>query len=96
MNPSVRDPAENRALRLDHLEADALELGEVRRHAVAQHHALVAAVVGLAHRGVHAHLQRDAADDQRLDAAIQQDLVQVGRVERALAGLVDHRLTAIG
>ena len=88
----IRHPAEDGALRLDHLEPDALELGEVRRDAVAQHDALVAAVVRLAHRRVHAHLERHAADDQRLDAAIEQDLVQVGGVKRALARLVDDRL----
>ena len=91
----VGDPAEDAALRLDHLQRDALELGEVRADAVGQHDAFVAAVVRLAHRRVHAHLGGDAADDQRLDAAVVQDEVEVGGEERALAGLVDHDLARL-
>ena len=76
--------------------ADALELGEVRADAIGQHDAFVAAVVRLAHRGVDAHLGGHAADDERLDAAVVQDEVEVGRAERALAGLVDHDLAGDG
>ena len=72
--------------------ADALELGEVGGDAVLEHQAVVAAVVGLAHRGVDADLGGDAADDELCDAAAAQDGVEVGGVERALAGLVDDRL----
>ena len=46
------DPAEDAALGLDHLEAHLVELGEVGGAAVAEHEAVVAAVVGLAHGGV--------------------------------------------
>ncbi len=63
-----RDPAEDAALRGDHRQADPLELGEVGADAVRQHEALVAAVVGLADGGVHAHLGGDAGDDSAGDA----------------------------
>ena len=88
----VGDPAEDAALRLDHREADLVKLGKVRGAAVAGHDAAIAAIVGLAHGRVHADLGGDAADDQRLDAAVVQERVQVGREERALARLVDDRL----
>ena len=64
----VGDPAEDAALGLDHLEADALELGEIRTDAVGYDEALVAAVVGLPGGGVHAHLGGDAGDEQLGDA----------------------------
>ena len=88
----IGDPAEDPALRLDHREAHGVELGKVGRAAVARHDAAVAAIVGLAHGRVHADLGRDAAHDQRVDAAVAQELVQVGREERALARLVDDGL----
>ena len=69
-----------------------MELGEIGRAAVARHDAAVAAVVGFAHGRVHADLGRHAADEQRVDAAVAQQRVQIGRVERALARLVDDGL----
>jgi hypothetical protein len=42
---------------------------------------------------VHAHLGRDAGDEQRSDAAVAQQQLEVGGVERALAGLVQDDLT---
>src|SRR5262249_44038751 len=92
----VRNPAKNAALRLDHFQADALELGEIRGHTVAEYDALVAAVVGLAHGSVHADFERNAADDERLDAAIHENLVQVSRVKRAFARLIDDGLAGFG
>ena len=88
----VRYPAEDAALRLDHLQAHRLELGEIGADAVLRHEAVVAAVVGFAHGGVHADLGGHAGDDELRDAAVLQDGVQVGGEERALARLVDHRL----
>jgi hypothetical protein len=38
---------------------------------------------------VHADLERDAADDERLDPAVGEDLMQVRGVEGALPRLVD-------
>ena len=58
------DPAENPALRLDHLEAHLLEFREIRADAILEHEAVEPAIVGLAHRGVDADLGGDAADDQ--------------------------------
>src|SRR4029078_6447619 len=84
----VGDPAEDGALRLDHVERGALELREVRADAVLKHDALVAAVVRLAHRRRDADLGRHAADDERLDAAVAQDVVEISREERVLCTLV--------
>jgi hypothetical protein len=85
-------PAEDAALRGDHRQAHPVELGEVRADAVGQHQALVAAVVGLAHRGVDADLGRHAGDDQLADSCLREQFAEAGAVERALARLVDHRL----
>ena len=56
-----RHPAEDAALRLDHLQRHLVELREIRGDAVRQHQAFVAAVVRLAHRRLDAHLGGDAA-----------------------------------
>ena len=63
-----------------------------RAAAVRQQQALEAAVVGLAHGGVHADVGGDAGEDHVADAARAQDQLEVGGAERALAGLVDDRL----
>ena len=72
-----------------------MELGEVGAHAVLEHEAVVAPVVGFAHRGVDADFRRHAGDDELLDAAVLQDRVKVGGVEGALARLVDDRLAGL-
>src|SRR5260370_15259554 len=84
-------PAENAALRLDHFQAHVLEFGKVGADAILGHEAVVAAVVGLANRGVDAHFGGDAGDDELGDAAMLQDRMEVGGVASALAGLVDDR-----
>src|SRR5216683_6757420 len=89
-------PAENAALCLDHFQAHVLEFEEVGTHAILGHEAVVAAVVGLADRGVDAHFGGDAGDHELGDAAILQDRMQVGGVEGTLAGLVDDRLARRG
>jgi len=91
-NGGVSDPAEDAALGGDHRQPDALELGEVRADAVRQHQRLVPAVVRLADGRVNAHLGRHPGDDEVGDAGRLQDGLQVGAVERALAGLVDDDL----
>ena len=88
----VGDPAEDAALGLDHLQAHLVEFGKVGGAAIRQHDAAIAAVVGLAHRGVDADLGGDAADQQILDAVFLQHVAEFGGVERALARLVDHDL----
>src|SRR5215469_8441228 len=83
------DPTEDAALRLDHPQPDLLEFREVRTHAIGNNEAVVAAVVGFAHRGVDANLGGDPADDQLSDAAVLQHRVEVGGAKRALPRLVD-------
>src|SRR5262252_2124388 len=87
----VAHPAEDTALRLDHCERGDLKLREVRADAILEHEAVITAVVRLADRRVHAHLGRDPADDEPPDALVAEHRVEVGGVERALAGLVDDR-----
>src|SRR5438270_1040476 len=53
----IGNPAEDAALGLDHFEPHALELGEVRRHAITQHDAFIAAVIGLANGRMHTHFE---------------------------------------
>ncbi len=88
----IRYPAEDAALRLDHLQAHLVEFREIGGAAVAEHDAAVAAVVGLAHGSVDADLGGDAADDEIVDAVVAQRQPEIGFAEGALAGLVDHRL----
>src|SRR6478735_3665324 len=92
----VGDPSEDAALRLDHLQADALELGEVRTDAIGYDEALVSSVVGLTGGGVHAHLGGDPGDQQLGDARLDEHVLQLGGVERALARLVDDDLAIDG
>src|SRR6185295_13156443 len=63
-------PAEDAALRLDHLESHLLELGEVGADAILRHEAVVAAVVGLADGGVDTDFRRDAGHHELGDAAM--------------------------
>ena len=69
-----------------------MKLGKIGAAAIREHDAAIAAVIRLAHGGVHADLGGDTAHEQRLDAAGAQDGVEVGLVERAFAGFIDHRL----
>src|SRR4030095_15024357 len=66
----IADPSEDAALGREHLEHRLVEHREVRRDAVLEHEALVAAIVGLAYRRVHADLRRHAADDELADATV--------------------------
>jgi hypothetical protein len=91
----VRYPAENAALFLDHLQSRFVHVGKVGTDAIFGHEAVVAAIVGFANGSVHANFRGHAGDDELLNAAILHDGVQVGRVERAFAGLVNHRF-AVG
>src|SRR3954467_6765283 len=62
----VRDPAEDAALGLDHLQAHLVKFGEVGCAAVGDDDAAIAAVIGLAHGGVDAHFSGDAAHQEIL------------------------------
>lgn len=73
-----------------------MKFRKVGSAAVRQHDAAVAAVIGLAHRGVDADFRGDAGDQQVFDAAIGKDQAEIGGVERALARLVDHGLARNG
>src|SRR5580658_4234223 len=85
-------PSEDPALRLDHVEAGGLEFREIRSDAILDDEAIEAAIIGLAHGRVDAHLRRDARDHELTDRAIVEDGVQIGGEESAFARLVDHRL----
>ena len=86
-----RHRAEHAALHLDHVERGEMVLDLGRRAAIRQQQALVAAVVGVAHRGVHADVGGDAGEDDVADALRLQHQFEVGGEERALARLVDDR-----
>src|SRR6478752_3174999 len=92
----VGDPAEDPALGGDHVQADPLELGEVRAHAVGQDEGVVAAVVGFADGGVHAYLRGHPGDEELGDPCRAEHILELGRVERALARFVDHQLAGDG
>ena len=57
-------PADDRALRADHGKRGRLEFGEVALRRVLGEQAFKAAVVGLAHGGLHADLRGDAGEDE--------------------------------
>src|SRR4051794_30321397 len=86
----MRHPTEDSALRADHLQGHTVKLGKVGSDAVFEHEAFEAAVVGLADRGMDAHLGRDPGDDQAVDASVAEYVLEIGRVEAALARLVQH------
>src|SRR6516164_8168474 len=86
------DPAGDAALRLDHAQPHLLKLREVGSDAISNDEAVVAAVVGLAHRRIDADLGGDPADDQLGDAAVLQHRVEVGGEEGTLARLIDDWL----
>ena len=94
--PRTAQPADDAALRRDHLDGRRLELGEIALGRVLDQQAFVAAVVRLAHRGLHADFGGHAGEHQVRDAARLQRLVQAGRPEHALARLVDDDLAASG
>ncbi len=70
-----------------------MEFGKIGGAAIGQHDAAIAAIIGLAHRGVDADFGGHPAHQKILDAVFPQHVVEFGRVERALAGLVDDDLT---
>src|ERR1700757_3407310 len=88
----IGDPAEDATLGLDHFQAHLVEFGEVGSAAIRNDDAAIAAGIGLAHGGVDADLGGHAAPQQVFDAVFGQDVRELGGVERALAGLVDHDL----
>ena len=85
----VADPAEDCALRLDHLQRRLLEFREIRPDAVRRNNALIATVIGFANGRGHADFSCHAAHDKRLDPVVLQDQLQVGFIERALTRFVD-------
>src|ERR1700712_2973591 len=89
----IGHPSEDPALGGDHLHSDPLEFGEVGPNTIGEHEHFETAVVRLTHGGVHADLGGHPGDDQRGDSGRGEDFRQAGRVERTLAGLVQHHLT---
>ncbi len=89
------DRAEHAALHLHHLDGVVVVALVGGAAAVLQQQAFEAAVVGLAHGGVHADVGGDAGEHDVLDAARAQDQFEVGGAERALARLVDDRLAGL-
>ncbi len=63
-----------------------------RPAAILEQQTFEAAIIGLAHGGVHAHIGGDAGEHDVVDAAQPQQQFEIGGAERALAGLVDDRL----
>src|SRR5271154_3252333 len=63
-----------------------------RAAAIRQQQAFKAAIVGLAHRGVHAHVGGDAGEHQVANPGAAQDQLEIGGEESTLAGLVDDGL----
>ena len=90
-----RRPADDAALRDDHLDHRGVELREVARRAVGDEQAFVAAVVGLAHRRLHADLGGHAADQQVGDARACRMASSAGGVEGALARLAQHDVAGL-
>src|ERR1700687_4923520 len=72
---AVGDPPEDAALGLDHLEADALKVREIRTHAIGYDQAFIAAVVGFPCGGVDAHFGGDSGDQQLPDAGLDEDVL---------------------
>src|SRR5262249_43787151 len=86
------DGAEDAALHLHHLDRGEMIAVVGGAAAVFQQYAFEAAVVRLAHGGVHAHIGGDAGEHDVADAARAENQFEIGGAEAALAGLVDHGL----
>src|SRR5882757_3497367 len=65
----IRHRAEDTALHLDHLDRGQMIAVVGRTAAILQHHAFIAAVIGLAHGGVDADIGSDAREHDVVDAA---------------------------
>jgi hypothetical protein len=76
---------------VNHGERGLLELGEVALGRVFDQQALVAAIVGFAHRRLHADFRRDAGQQEMRDALRPEQVVELGGVEGTLARLDDDR-----
>src|SRR6202044_2210158 len=84
--------SEPAALHLDHLQRRQV-VAVIRRAAtVFEQQALEAAIVGFAHRRMHADVGGDPGENEIVDAARAQDELEVGGAERALARLIDEGL----
>src|SRR4051812_41803358 len=81
-----RSPSDDRALRPDHRQRRSLELRKIALGRVLGEQAFVAAVVGLAHRRLHADFRGNAGEYQLLGAKPLQRVAEAGGVEGALAG----------
>lgn len=90
------DPAENPALSLDHSKAHFLKFREVRTDAVFGDKAIVATVVGFAHRRIDADFRGYSRDDELPNATILENGVEVGGEERTFPRLVDDRFSSQG
>src|SRR2546421_10890 len=77
-----RGPADDAALRTHHGERARLELGKVALGRILDQQAVEAAVVGLAHRRLDAHLRRDPGEQQMRST----ELGELGRERRGMEG----------
>ena len=73
-----------------------MELGKVGGTTVRRHDAAVTAIVGLAHRGVHAYLGGNAADDEIFNSAIEENGLQVSGKEGTFTRLINNWLARFG
>lgn len=87
---AIAHPAKNAALRRDHGQGDAVELREVRGAGIADHHAAIAAIIALAHCGMHADFSGDATDQKVLNALLLQHITQFGAIKSAFTGFIDN------
>src|SRR5262249_385448 len=79
-----RHPTEDATLGSDHAQADLVELREVGGAAIGDDDATIAAIVGLAHCGMHADFGRHAAHQQSRNATVTQHQVEVCLIEGTL------------
>src|SRR5260370_8228567 len=86
-----RGPAHDAALRAHHLERGLLEGGEVALGGVLHEQTLVAAVVGLPHRGLHAHLGGHAGEEKVRDALASHEPLERPAPHPPPPSLPDHR-----
>src|SRR6202050_415593 len=70
-------PAENSTLGLDHFQPHLLEPWKIRTDAVFRNEAVVATIVGFAHRRIDANLGGDTGHHQLCDAVVLQDRVRI-------------------
>src|SRR4029079_4762152 len=83
--------SEDTTLHRDHLQRGAIIAVIGRASTIGEHQTLIAAIVGIAHRGVNANVGGDSTKHDVLNSAPAKKKIQICRIEGSFSRLVDNR-----